>query len=205
MKLTSFLVIFAFAASSASLQAQSMTAAEILAEVDKKVSGQNEYHALLNDPDPARSLAAMEIMMGSGDTALERLALEYGLYSPNPVVQRTAIDAYFASQPTLNVYFDAGNSNSDWRFYKTLTQGGGSILQDGTGFLTVDVGAYDNEQQCYMQKTGEKCRARVTDAGVSFLFWDNWFITKLNDQGELVGAGAFPDIISVAAVIPISK
>jgi hypothetical protein len=205
MKLTWIAAIGAFVASSLSVQAQTMTPAEISAIIDQKVSSQNEYQALLNDPDPARSLAAMEIMMGSGDTELERLALEYGLYSPNPVVQRTAIDAFFATQPILNVYYDAGKSNSDWRFYKTLTEAGGSILQDGTGFSTADVGVYDETKKCYMRQSGEKCRARVSDTGVSFLFWNNWFNTTLNDQGELVGAGAFPDIISVAAVIPITQ
>jgi len=199
------LAICCFLVTGSPLYAQSLSAADILKQVDEKVSGLNDYQALLNDPDPARSMAAMEIMINSGDTILERMALEYGIYSPNPSVQRAALDAYFASKPTLDVYFDAGSSNSDWRFYKPLTQAGGSILQDGTGYMPSGVGAFDPDQNCYLKAGQEQCRARVTDNGVSVHFWNNWYNLKLNDQGELSGAGAFPGINSVATVIPINK
>lgn len=194
-----------FIMAGAPLYAQTMTPAEILAQVEKKVSGNNEYQQLLNDPDPARSMAAMEIMMGSGDPALARMALEYGLYSPNRAVQRAALDAYFGTQPKLNVYFDAGKSNSDWRFRNPITGGGGSIMPDGTGYILTDVGAYDPAQKCYLKVSESSCRVRVTDDAVTILFWNNWHVLNLNDQGELTGAGSFPDIASVSTVIPVAQ
>lgn len=203
-KFTLFLAIF-FITSGTHLYSQTMTPAEILQQVNKKVSGINEYQQLLNDPDPARSMAAMEIMMSSGDPVLARLALEYGIYSPNRAVQRAALDAYFGTQPKLNVYFDAGKSNSDWRFRDPITNGGGSILPDGTGYVLTDVGAFDPIQKCYLTVSAESCRVRVTDDAVAIRFWDNWHILNLNDQGELSGAGAFPNIPSVTTVIPVAQ
>lgn len=198
-----FLLVWALFVLSAPAQAQSLTPAEVLQLVEKKVSGVNEYQKLLNDPDPARSMAAMEIMMGSGDPALMRMALEYGLYSPNRSVQRAALDAYFSTKPELNVYFDAGKSNSDWRFYKPITGGGGSILPDGTGFMLTDVGEYDSEKKCYLRTADGECRLRVTDDAVTVRFWNNWHVLRLNEKGELAGAGAFPDLISVSTLIPV--
>lgn len=43
--------------------------------VDQQMSNLNPYQELLNNPDPARSLAAMKVMLESGDEALVRMAL----------------------------------------------------------------------------------------------------------------------------------
>ncbi|MGH1446998.1 MAG: hypothetical protein ACRBBO_13240 [Cognatishimia sp.] len=172
--------------------AQSLSAADILAQVDQKVSGLNEYQQLLNDPDPARSMAAMEIMLGSGDAALERMALDYGLYSPNPVVRRAALDAFFSTQPTLGIYLTQTEGDENRYWAKKAEEGRGSVLEDGRIFFSIQVGKFDDAQNCYSRIENTECRVRVSDTDVGITIWGQWHALKLNDQGELVGSGSFP-------------
>lgn len=171
---------------------QSLTAADVLALVDQKVAGANEYQRLLNDPDPSRSMAAMEIMLGSGDATLERMALDYGLYSPNPVVRRTALDAFFSTQPTLGIYLTQaeGEKNRKWDYH--ATQGKGSVLEDGRIFYSTQIGKFKEDQNCYTRFENDDCRVRVSDTELGITIWGNWHSLTLNDQGQLVGSGAFP-------------
>ena len=82
--------------------AQTLTPEEISALVDKRMKELNPYQNLLNDPDPDRSLAAMQIMMESGDPDLTRMALEFGLLSPNPSVKRIAFEAWLSTGPSCH-------------------------------------------------------------------------------------------------------
>lgn len=189
--------------------AQSMSAADILAQVEQKVGGVNEYQALLNDPDPTRSMAAMEIMLNSGDVALERMALDYGLYSPNQVVQRTALEAFFNTGPVLPIYFEQhkDDENGHWAVYASNESG--SVLEDGRVYLSKKVGDFDAGKGCYLYLNSDlelDCFIRMSDQNVSVLFWSQWHNLALNDQGELVGSGAYPgSSMPVTTTIPISK
>jgi hypothetical protein len=172
---------------------QSLSAADVLAQVDQKVAAANEYQQLLDDPDPARSMAAMEIMLGSGDVTLERMALDYGLYSPNPVVRRTVLDAFFLTQPTFGIYLTQaeGEDNANWDLY--ATKGKGSVLEDGRIFYSIQTGKYNEDKNCYTVFENDDCRVRVSDTEVGVTIWGNWHSLTLNDQGQLIGSGAFPD------------
>lgn len=89
--------------------AQSLTPEQLQAMIDQRVNQQNPYQTLLADPDPERSLAAMQIMLESGDKNLIRLGLQFGLLSPNPQVRRIAVEAYIATSPVLTLRLDGTN------------------------------------------------------------------------------------------------
>lgn len=174
--------------------AQTLSVDEILAQVEKKVSSQNGYQKLLNDPDPQRSMAAMEVMLGSGDVGIQRMALDFGLYSPNPVVQRTALDAFFASQPVINIQLTQanGDNNGDWGAF--TQNAGGSVLNDGRAFIPLKIGEFDPSAACYVNhRRTDECLVRISDHGTAVALWGKWHSVQLNDQGQLVGSGAFPN------------
>jgi hypothetical protein len=188
------LALFGIAIQTLPASSQSLSAADILAQVDQKVGGLNEFQQLLNDPDPARSMAAMQIMLGSGDVELERMALDYGIYSPNPIVQRTALEAFFDTHPVLNAYFKQaeGEKNGDFAYY--ASDASGSVLNDGRAYIPYKIGKYDVDKMCWVKaQKASDCRIRISDEGVSLAIWEKWHALSLNEQGQLVGSGGFPN------------
>ena len=171
------------------LPAQTLSAADIKAQVDQKVAGLNEYQMLLNDPDPQRAMAAMRIMLDSKDPDLVRMALSYGIFSPNPAVRRTALEAFLASGPALRVTVDGSGANDPKDFAYFVKSLGGTIDEKGMAFLSLLVGAFDAEQNCYLLADTKGCVFRLSDAGQALMLWNTWWSLELGADGHLVGTG----------------
>lgn len=181
------------AALSASLGAQTLSPAEIRAMVDERAEGLNEYQALLNDPDPVRSIAAMKIMMQSGDWQLERMALEYGIYSTSTAVRRAALEAFFNASPTLEIWIDGSalDEKHDQSYFRGDVSGFlGSISSGPRGFLSLKVGDFDQENACWIIHSSNNkkgCLVRLSENSVTLELFGRWHNLVLNDEGELVG------------------
>lgn len=65
---------------------QTLSTKAILAQVRQRVGAVNHYQALLNDTDTHRPIAAMEVMSSTGCAKLSRVTLEFGIYSPDPLI-----------------------------------------------------------------------------------------------------------------------
>jgi hypothetical protein len=175
--------------------AQSLSAADILAKMEEKVGGMNEYQALLNDPDPTRSLAAMEIMLESGDPKLMRMAIEYGIYSPNPVVQRIALKGYLDTLPSINIQLSGEQAAKEQDFPSVLKNYlGGSLALENGGSFTVSLIQYDAENRCYIGRIqnsdrSQGCVVVLVDQGISIRVGDSAHgALRLTDAGELIGS-----------------
>ncbi|NOR63726.1 MAG: hypothetical protein GQ535_14690 [Rhodobacteraceae bacterium] len=190
------IIAFAIALAIASpISAQSVSLEDLQRQIAAELAQSNQYAELLNNPDPAHSLAAMKVMLRSGDPILVDLAMNYGLYSPNPAVRRAALDGYFASEPVLEMEFDA----SELRFATSLAQIlgmlGGSVSADRIGFASVKLGGWDDKNSCYAAQVSEElflddgCFLRNSENGVSLFLWRRWWHLELNDQGALSGSG----------------
>jgi len=172
--------------------AQTLSAADILAQVEEKVGGVNEYQALLNDPDPARSMAAMEVMLESGDPKLLRMALDFGLYSPNPLVQFTALKAFFDGKPLLRISIDGSGVKDQDYFLRSVRDLDGTVDASKIGHSIHKIGEFDTVNSCYVQVGNSRCFLRLTETEVSVNPWGaNWVRFVLNDQGALVGEVGF--------------
>jgi len=159
------LVVAALCFAAAPASAQSLTPEQLKALVDERVSAQNPFAELLNDPDPARSLAAMQIMLESGDRDLQRMALEFGLLSTNPTVKRTAVEAFLSTKPVLTIRFD-GTGLEDSSFVRRMTGQDATLTTENIGFWRMQVGDWNAERGCYMLVTGADCFATVNSDGV---------------------------------------
>ena len=92
---------------------QNLSAEDISSLIDQRLAITNPYQDLLNDPDPMRSLAAVEIMIGSQDASLARLAIQYGLESGRPEVRQLAAASAYEnwnnlSELDLDIQIQAG-------------------------------------------------------------------------------------------------
>lgn len=187
-----YLIVFALAVA-APANSQTLSVEELRAKIDERVSGMNEFQQLLNDPDPARSMAAMEIMMSSGDPALERMAREFGIFSADPVIRRAAIDAWLSGEPVIGVTFD-GQATENTNFGTFVKRAGGSVRADKSGYVSLKVGKYDDKLDCYLYSDSKICSFRVSDAGISYNFNRAWAEMQLNDDGVLEGVISFSGV-----------
>jgi len=167
------------------VHAQSLTAEQLEALVDERVAAQNPFEELLNDPDPARSLAAMEIMLESGESSLVRMALEFGLLSTDPTVKRTALESYLRSKPVLSFRFDGSEIESSW-FDSQMKGANATMTTERIGYWTMPVGEYDAENLCYKHTTHDTCFITVSPDGLL------WRTTNGRVSGRFtIGEGGF--------------
>jgi len=189
---TIFSALLMGAALSFSAAAQTLSPADITAKINEKAGLINEYQALLNDPDPTRSIAAMEVMLESGDAKLQRMALDFGLFSPNKLVQYSALKAFFASRPVLRLYIDGSSVKDQDYFARSIRDLSGTVDNNTRGFATMKVGEFNPEQSCYKHSGSNGCFVRISETEVAINPWrGNWVQLTLNDQGELTGVVGF--------------
>lgn len=175
---------------------QSLTPEELEAMINERVNAQNPYRAFLADPDPERSLAAMQIMLESGDDDLVRMALEFGLLSPNPTVRRIAVEAFMATGPVLSIRFD-GSASEDNDFVSLVRNTmSGTVDPDGIGFARAAVGPLSEDGTCFIDTVRGNCLVTINSDGVFlsiYLTWNKPYASArmvVNDAGQLEGVAS---------------
>lgn len=180
-------------------EAQELTADEIRALVDQRMGDLNPYQELLNDPDPARSMAAMQIMMESGDDTLVRMATEYGILSPNPTVKRAALESYLATQPILSIRFDG--SAAEGQFAATVqSTWNGTVTPESVGYWRIGVGAFDEANKCFPESRGA-CFITVNSDGVFLTPYLMNGRATIGDDGTLAGSA---NLHRVSSAVPFT-
>jgi len=207
--LAAFLTTFVLAGSAST---QSLTPEELQGLIDERLNTPNPYEALLTDPDPERSLAAMEIMLESGDPDLTSMALEFGLLSPNPAVRRIAVEGYFLTQPTLAVTLDGSQASSEDAFYRLVDRFDGTIDANGVAYMRFGVGPLSEDGSCFVEPNGSSCGIFINNSGTFLTVYvgsSGPFVNTrltLNDAGQLVGLATIsvsPHRGTVPLVIPV--
>lgn len=185
-----WLAVAAIMAFAAPVQAQSLSPDEIRRMVDERIDKLNPYQALLNDPDPARSLAAMQIMLESGDKELVRMALEFGILSPNPTVKRTAFEGWLTNAPILSIRFD-GSGVKDKQFPNIVRSNWNGTINGTVGYWRIAVGNYLPEHKCYANTVRpDRCFITVNSDGI-FLTADYLNARgTIAEDGQLTGSGS---------------
>lgn len=168
--------------------AQSLSPDDIRSMVDQRISNLNPYQELLNDPDPARSLAAMQIMMESDDPELVRMAMEYGILSPNPTVKRTAFESFLETGPVFSIRFDGTDAKDEDFPGQIRRYWSGTAMPDKTGYWRIAVGEYLSDRQCYANTYNTNdCFLTVNSDGVFFTPQRMNGRAIIGDDGRLVG------------------
>lgn len=179
------------------VSAQVLTPDEILAMVNKKVETAGPYAELLNDPDPARQLAAIEIMMGTKDVGLVAMAARAGFLSTDPDVRQKTLEGYLATGPSISIIVDGSAAESKW-FENSMKEAGAAVSPEGIAGVTYAIGEYDTEQRCYVfvGTSAGDCFLQVSNAGVEATAPGSYF--KL--QGSLSETGTIEGFASVSNV-----
>ncbi|HRO15753.1 MAG TPA: hypothetical protein PLL33_12055 [Paracoccus sp. (in: a-proteobacteria)] len=175
--------------------AQNLSVEEIGKLIDERVNALNPYQAILNDPDPERALAGMEIMLQQGDATLRRMALEFGLLSPNPTVRRTALEGFLASGPALSIRFD-GTGIEDKGFGTWIPNlWNGTVDSENIGYWRIQVSGQDEETKCYLDQNG-KCFITVNSDGVFFT------PDRMNGRADITPEGTLAGSANLYGITP---
>lgn len=191
--------------SSTAVSAQSLSVADISSQIDTDMAALDEYAALLNDPDPRRALKAMQIMLASGDPDLERLALDFGIYSTDARVRQVAFETWIKTEPTLVFRLNAGEDRAKEvaRYLKSFQ---GTMNSEGLGSTSYVVGAFDEDRNCYIWKGYSNCAVSISDDAIMVNFNGYWCEMTISDDARLAGAITIHgNIDPVPTEIPISR
>lgn len=183
--------------------AQSLSIADIERMLDEQTANANPYAALLNNPDPVRSLGAMRIMMESGDPQLVDLALEFGLLASDARVRREAVEFYIATKPLLSVLLNGSNID-DGNFKSAVVNSTlyGIVDTANIGYATLQIGEYDQAKECYIHVDGsESCAFRFDPNGIFLLGRTVSAKLEITDAGQLVGDA---ELKSVDGLVPLT-
>ena len=146
------------------------------------------YAEMLNQDDAERALATMRVMLGSGDPELVRMATEFGIYSPNPEVQREALRGFLMSEPRLEVRFDGseadGNFANDMQTYYDVLPNA-----DGLAVWTVQITGFDPEDECFLMDRPDTrlspCLIRIGPRSVAVNPANEWSSAQIEPDGWL--------------------
>ncbi|MCL4674511.1 MAG: hypothetical protein KJZ59_00380 [Pararhodobacter sp.] len=169
--------------------AQTQTVEQLRQQIDARVNALNPYQELLADPDPDRSLAAMEIMLASGDPVLMNMALEFGFLSNNPKVREMALTGFLTTGPSLTLEFDLSVTESEYVRRILLGVWQGAAGDNQRVYATWRVGPYNPATMCYEFHGYEgQCFLRITAAGVAVSGSDLSGQLTNDGSGQLVGS-----------------
>jgi len=189
-------VLFSLALGTTSVFAQSLSVEELRQQIDARVNALNPYQELLSDPDPDRSMAAMEIMLASDDPVLMNMAMEFGVLSNSPRVREIALASFLATGPSLTIEFDASVSEDPGLRSTLLRSWRGAEGEDQVIYATWKVGPLNPKTACYeFDDYAGQCYLRITPAGVS--------ISGINVSGQLTndGSGQLVGTVSISGVV----
>lgn len=204
-----FLAGAAFMVISSAALAQSLSVADLQAQIDAELSKGNEYAELLNDPDPARAQKAMELMLASGDDMLVKAALDYGIYSPDKTVRNLAIKAYLDTNPRLEVQFDGKKADRSELVSVMSDLYGLSPNKEGFSTTTMDIEGFDDDANCYFLNRKikySKCFLRFVGETIQYRSSDGkWYEMTYLDAGALyvVSTQIYNANAQVALTIPL--
>jgi hypothetical protein len=190
---------------------QALSVEDLEAQIDAELSKGNEYVELLNDPDPARALKAMELMLDSGDEVLVNVALGYGIYSPDQNVRNLAIKSFLETSPRLEIQFDGKKADRADLEIVMNNRYGLSPNEDGYAVTTLDIEGYNSDANCYFIKNhiaNSKCLMKIVGEVVQYRSTDGrWYEMQFLDAGALTAAtiqkGSANTDVAVTVTIPL--
>lgn len=197
--MTTFKALFsaAFLGLMASAATAQLTPEELEAMIGTRTDNLAGFQKLLDDPDPRRSLAAVEGMLASGDANIERLALEFGILSADPMIRATALEHHMSKLPALLISLDASKLPDEKyaAFEKVIKSLDGSIAPDKTASLSYQPAAYNDKYGCFPHQKASgsvDCLMRLGAGTVSVRLegsyvGERWMNLTLAEDGTLVG------------------
>jgi hypothetical protein len=197
-------VMFGLMAGGASAQS---SISDITAQLDARFSEMTQVDALLADEDANRRLAAMELLIKSGNPVYAKRATEVGIFSSDVELQRAALRAVFDAGGPFRILINYGGSTDEQNGIKRWLGSNGS-WNDTTKIATYifQTTSFDDKQQCWTFKDSSRCAFTMIGSTISIDTWSNAVGNfELDTSGKLVGIFRYSNgnYAAVPATIPI--
>lgn len=169
---------------------------EIEASVGDMSDEMARVDALLAEPDQNKRLAAMEMLIKSGNPLYEQRARETGLFSSDKEMQRVALKAILDAGGPFRVEVPVQGLNEEAtrvRHWVTRTNNGSLFEGDTKGQFLVYTSAYDEETRCWAFE-GNSNKCAFVQSGDHYILrdWSDFEGTiRLSTDGVMIGEGAF--------------
>jgi hypothetical protein len=184
------LAVYIFALLGVQSAAAQKTLAEIQSAVSVAASELEAVDALLNDPDQNKRLAAMQMLVQSGNPTYIKRAKEVGLFSSDAEMRRAAIGAVLDQGGPFRLELDlsqAGDAAKDvrWWIYNHRGSVDDSLM---VGQVTFSPMPYSADTKCWASSDKRQCFLIPTGAAYSLDGWhDGSGSLKLMPDGALLG------------------
>ncbi len=166
-----------------------------LEQVDRVMEAEADtldaFRVRLNDPDPNKARAAMRLLISDGDAAQRRLAIGHGFDSTDESMRLEAIRAILDSRPILLFRWVPEGDEVRNTYSGSINTFAGDYEDGYTARVPIEVGAFDEEEDCWTWAGNGTCLARVNAGEFSMNFFGKWSRFQLDQDGRLVGR---PDI-----------
>ncbi len=135
------------------------------AKVQEGASRIAQYQQILQNPDMRIQYEAVTLMLKSKDPALVRIAKEHALFSTNPVLRASAVEAIFNAGGTLRIEVTARGDN--WKGVLDWVANVGGAHDGRIGNFVFPLGKKDGE--CWRQFNNKKyCQLQVAGTSVQY-------------------------------------
>lgn len=185
--------------------------ADIKAKLAGKTSELAEVDAMLAAPDKNSRVAAMELLLASGNPVFVQRAKEVGLFSSDPEMQSAALRAIFDAGGPFRVLLDLTTAKEDQTGARTwLSNYQGAWDSDGkVGSYTFSTRPYSEGKKCWQFLSGSNCAFTITGTSVSLGDWSNVAGTlTLDSAGSLTGSFRVTydrKYVPIPATIPLAE
>lgn len=152
--------------------------------------------ALLGDTDPNKRLAAMDMLIKSGNVDYATRAKEVGLFSSDKQMQRRALAAIFDSGVPLRIDFPLANVDEDETRVRSMIKYFDGSVREGSAYgqILLHLGKFDIENTCWTYKGRSDCAVVPTgDHYVMPSFFYRTGAFRLNASGVLEGDMTYYD------------
>jgi hypothetical protein len=191
---------------SPSLVRAQMSLEDIKGQLEAGASELDEVDTLLADPDQNRRIAAMQLLLKSGNPLFERRAREAGLLSSDPDMRVAALKAVLEAGNPFKITLNLGDLDEDLRqAWSQRLSGEGPFSDNGRAVtLTFQIGGYNESLKCYPLLANSNVCALVLAGSEIALPWTFYStmngLLRLDESGQLVGEVSYSRGGTVSAV-----
>ncbi|MDO8863131.1 HEAT repeat domain-containing protein [Haliea sp. E1-2-M8] len=163
---------------------------DIEASIGGRVGELERVEQMLSHPEPNRRIAAMELLLKSGDPEFARKAREFGLFSDDHQLRQAAVRAIFDAGGAFRLETDAPSDDST-KVVSVVQSFGGAVDSEGKGSIPFILsGEFDSKEVCWLRAAArtKQCALRPTGDSIHLADWN--YTTgefKLDDEGSLRG------------------
>lgn len=183
---------------------------DIVAAVNAGQSELDKVDALLADTNRNKRIAAMTLLLKSGNPTFVARAKEIGLTSADTEMQAAALAAIFDAGGPFKLVFDLSQTEDDKDGVKDWVGGEGSWDEVSQRALFVfKTKPFDPKKKCWMPShTDSYCAFTIVGRTISFGPWSYGVGSfELSAEGKLVGTFRHSngDYVPVTAEIPLME